>query len=83
LLPASAKRLVELHKTLVLVAAVLRQGQLGAEERALVVENFQIGGDAAAVLLERCADRIAEIFMAMLRGTRERTRFLTPLRRKS
>ena len=61
LLPAAAKRLVKLHEALKLVAAVLRQGQLGVEQRALVVQNFKVGGDAAAVSLERRADRIAEI----------------------
>src|ERR1700726_4217705 len=59
--PAAAQRLVKLHYALELVAAVLRQSELGAEERALVVEDFQVGGDAAAVALERCGDRIAEI----------------------
>jgi hypothetical protein len=52
LLPASAERLVKLHKALELVATVLREGQLGAEERTLVVEDFEIGSDAAAVALE-------------------------------
>jgi hypothetical protein len=52
LLPAAAKRLVKLHNALELVTAVLRQGQLGAEERALVVEHLEVGGDTAAVALE-------------------------------
>jgi hypothetical protein len=52
LLPASAKCPVELYETLELVAAVLRQGQLGAEQRALIVKDLEIGGDAAGVALE-------------------------------
>jgi hypothetical protein len=61
LLPASAKRLVKLNKTLELVAVVLGQSELGAEQRALIVEDLEIGGDTATVALERCANRIAEI----------------------
>ena len=52
LLPAPAERLVKLHNALELVAAVLRQRQLGVEQRALVVEHLKVGGDAAAVALE-------------------------------
>ena len=59
--PAAAEGFVQLHKALELVAAVLRQGQLGVEQRPLVVEDLEVGGDAAAVALERCAYRIAEI----------------------
>ena len=50
--PASAKRFVKLHKTLELVAAVLRQRQLGAEQRSLVIEDLEVGGDAATIALE-------------------------------
>src|SRR5260370_24254743 len=52
LLPAPAERPVKLHKALELVAAVLRQGQLGAAQRALVVEDLEGGGDAAAIARE-------------------------------
>ena len=51
-LPAPAERLVKLYKALELVAAVLRQRELGAEQRTLVVEDLEVGGDAAAVAFQ-------------------------------
>jgi hypothetical protein len=50
--PAAAEGFVKLHEALELVAAILREGQLGVEKRALVVEDLEVGGDAAAVALE-------------------------------
>jgi hypothetical protein len=43
LLPASAERSVELHKTLVLRAARLREREFSGKERPLAVQDFEIG----------------------------------------
>jgi hypothetical protein len=43
LLPASAERAVELHKTLVLRAARLREREFSGKERPLAVQDFEIG----------------------------------------
>src|SRR6266436_3376369 len=59
--PAAAEGLIKLHNALEFVTAVLREGKLSAEQRALVVEDFQVGRDATAVAFQRCSNRIAEI----------------------
>ena len=61
-LPPSAERLIELHEALKLVAAILRQSELRVEQRSLVVEDFEIGGDAASIALQRSVHGVGEIF---------------------
>ena len=48
-LPATAQRLIDLHKALIFVTLRLRQSELGIVERALAIEDFQIGGNASPV----------------------------------
>ena len=61
LLPAASERLVELHKALLLAAASLGQREVGAVQRALAVENFEISGDAFSVAGKRQVDRVLQV----------------------
>jgi hypothetical protein len=61
-LPSSTEGLMELHEALKLVAAVLCQGELCAEQGALVVQDFEVRGNPAAKALQGSGDRVAEIF---------------------
>ena len=49
MLPASAECPVELHKTLVLSAARLRECELSGKEGPLAIQDFEISGGASLV----------------------------------
>src|ERR1700722_20783136 len=55
-LPAPAKRCVESHETLILVASRLRQREFSGEKRPLAVQHFEISGGAALVAHDGEAD---------------------------
>lgn len=59
--PAAAEGLIKLDQALKLVSSVLRQGELRAEQRALIIEYLQERGDPSAIAFEGSGDRVAEI----------------------
>ena len=61
LLPAASKRLIELHKALIFVTPRLRQSELGIVERALTIEDLEIGGDASPVARKREVYRVLQV----------------------
>lgn len=61
LLPASAKRPVELHQALILLASRLRQSEFRVIERSLAVEYLEISRSAALVAHDGKADRLFQV----------------------
>ncbi len=47
--PAATQKPVGLDKTLIFVAECLSEGEFGRLERALSVEDFEVGGGAALI----------------------------------
>src|SRR6516225_11902731 len=60
-LPAAAEGAIEADEALVFGALGLSERELGVEERALPIENFEVGGSAAAITHVREPDGFRQI----------------------
>ena len=60
-LPAAAEGAIEADEALVFGALSLSERELGVEERALTIENFEVGGGAAAITHVREPDGFRQI----------------------
>jgi len=66
LLPASAKRPIKLHETLIFIPSSLRQSEFRGEQRPLAVQHFEISGGAALVAHVGEADRLIQVCYELL-----------------
>lgn len=76
LLPATAKRPVELYETLVFVASCLCESQFRSEERSLAVKHFEICGRTTPVAHDRKADRLRQVSYDLLLANSHLMEFL-------
>ena len=75
-LPAAAKRAIELHETLILVATRLRKSEFRGKERPLAVQDFEISGGAALVAHDGEADRLGQVSYGLLLANSHLMKFL-------
>ncbi len=76
LLPASAECPVQLHETLVLGAARLRQSEFRGKERPLAIENFEVSRGPALVTHGGEADGFLQVSNGILLANTDLMEFL-------